>query len=623
MKRLLFIFYLAVIISAVSFAQEYKYAWITDLHIGSPGAEDDLENVVNDINKRSEIKFVVVTGDIAEKGRDDELGTAKKILDSLEVPYHIIPGNHDTKWSESGCTEFKYLWKDDKFAFEYDGVEHIGMNSGISWQGGGGHFAVEDLPWLDSVLTAAPKNDQTRLPVRQVIFYAHHPLNGEIDNWFDVTNELKKYNTKAILVGHGHINKLMNFGGIPAAMGRSTLSNKKSWGYTLVDNKPDSLLFYEINSDSIPHFWGAIGIEKDTVPPVDSVQFINYTVEPGKGKEFKVSVLWQKELKTTLSASLLVTEKNIYAAAVNGSIYCYDLNGNEIWEHNTGETIFSRPVVSDSVLVAATIEGDLISLNAGTGKVIQTIGLNDPLTSQLIKIKVPYNDAVSTGVVVGSSKGDMYCYDINSFEEVWENHSAKGMIETMPLQISDRIIYGSWDNYLYCIDAKTGIINWKWTENKNFYYSPAACWPVTDGGNVYVAAPDKYVSAVDLMLGKTVWRKNNFDAWESIGIGNNEEELLIKSYKNNFYIASPKTGRTVKEIKIDYGIDTMPVSPVEWEKNILFTSADGKVYLIDKNYRWQPLLFLGTCRVQNIFHVKDNIFAVSNMDGKIVVFEIK
>ncbi|MCL5030964.1 MAG: PQQ-binding-like beta-propeller repeat protein [Bacteroidetes bacterium] len=614
MKKLLLTAWLFLIFFSSAFSQSYKYGWISDIHIGAPGSESDLENVIHDINSRKDISFVVVTGDIAEKGRNDELEIAKSILDSLNVPYHIIPGNHDTKWSESGCTKFKELWKDDKFDFQYDGVEHIGMNSGIPWRGGGGHFAVEDLPWLNSVLAKTPEGEQ-------IIFYAHHPLDGEIDNWFEVTNRLKKYNIKAILVGHGHANKLMNFGGIPAAMGRSTLSYKKSWGYTLVDNEIDSLFFYEVTSDSIPKFWGAIGKINSPIPEVDSTQFINYTTTLSNSK-LEAEVLWQKELNTTLSASLLVTDNNIYAAAINGNVYCYDLSGNLIWENKTGETIFSRPVEGNGILAVGTIVGDLITIDASTGKIIQTIGIDEPITSQLISMDIEYNGQATTGVVLGTAKGSLYCYDINSLEMIWENHSAQGMIETKPLLIDDRIIYGSWDNYLYCIDSRSGIINWKWTENKNFYYSPAACWPATDGKNVYVSTPDKFISAIDLMLGTTVWHKNIFDTWETIGISDNKENLLIKSYDGNFNIASAKTGKLIKNIKIGFGIDTMPIDPIEWNSNIIFGSKDGKIYLIDKNYNWQPLFFLGTCRVQNVFHIKDNIFAASNMDGKIVVFKI-
>ena len=172
--------------------------------------------VVNDINKRDDIKFVIATGDIAEKGRNSELELAKQILDGLKTNYYILPGNHDTKWSESGCTKFIELWGDDKFEFDFQNVKHIGINSGIPWRGGGGHVSVEHLDWLKNVLKDTPAD-------QEILFYIHHPLDGDVDNWFKVTNLLADHNIKAIFIGHGHANKLMNFSGIPAAMGRSTL----------------------------------------------------------------------------------------------------------------------------------------------------------------------------------------------------------------------------------------------------------------------------------------------------------------------------------------------------------------------------------------------------------------
>ena len=56
-------------------------------------------------------------------------------------------------------------------------------------------------------------------------------MEDEIDNWFDALDELKKFNTQAILVGHGHRNKKMNFEGVPGVMGRSNLraSNAIRW----------------------------------------------------------------------------------------------------------------------------------------------------------------------------------------------------------------------------------------------------------------------------------------------------------------------------------------------------------------------------------------------------------
>jgi 3',5'-cyclic AMP phosphodiesterase CpdA len=86
----------------------FRFAFLSDTHIGSPngGAEEDLRRTVADINQMTDIAFVVITGDITELGTDAEIKLAKEILDGLKVPYYIIPGNHDSGWSESGGVTF-------------------------------------------------------------------------------------------------------------------------------------------------------------------------------------------------------------------------------------------------------------------------------------------------------------------------------------------------------------------------------------------------------------------------------------------------------------------------------------------------------------------------------------
>lgn len=607
MKKFLTAIYLVLVFSTFTFAQNYQYAWLTDIHIGSPGADKDLQSVVDDINNRPELKFVVLTGDIAEKGGNEELETTENILMNLNIPYHIIPGNHDTKWSESGCTKFAEVWGDDKFFFEQNGTAHIGLNSGVYWRGGGGHVSPEDINWLSEKLKSVKQN-------QQVIFYIHHPLDGDVDNWFKVINILRNYNVKAVLLGHGHANKFMNFVGIPAAMGRSTLSKNKSWGYNIVTDKKDSILFSEINKSGVPNFWGGIAKNIDTtVAEIDSLQFINYDV----------NLLWKKELNTSMSASLFPGNDKLFAVTKNGILHCYTFDGKELWKYDTRGVVFSRPVQNRDIVAVGTIEGDLLTINVNTGETLQLIGIGEPITSQLISYDLRNNGKLTAGVVVGTANGNLFCYDLYSLELIWENHSASGMIETLPIYLNDKVIFGSWDNYLYCLDANTGALNWKWTENKNFYYSPAACWPVSDGKNIYVSTPDKFISAVDLLQGTTVWHKNNFVSWESIGITNDGKNLLVKSFMDKFFIVDAKTGKLIKEINPDFGLDTMPNQPMEDNGNIFWGSKNGNVYLIDKNYKWKPLLFTGTSRVHSVYKLKKNLYAASNIDGGIYVFSLK
>lgn len=612
MKRIKLTLLLLLLISVVSFGQQYRFGWITDIHIGAPKAEEDLRAVVQNINKRGDISFVIATGDIAEQGKDEQLTSAKNILDSLKVKYYIIPGNHDTKWSPSGCLKFKELWRDDKISFEFNGTRFIGLNSAITWRGGGGHFSVEDIKWLESELSESGG--------KEVIFLSHHPLNSETDNWFKVTNVLAEYNTAAALCGHGHSNRLLNFNGLPGAMGRSTLSGKGLWGYTVVENNRDSIAFFEAAGDTILRFWGSIKKNTPkTVEKVDSLQFINYDCE----------ILFSKDLQSTIYAPISYSKDRIFITEQSGIITCLDMLGNTGWQYDAFGTVLSRPALSDNVLVVATIQGDIHSINAMTGESLLLFGAGETITSQLIVIdytgtKLLMNRTKPEKVVIaGTADGKLACYDLNTFELIWKNNITGGMIEAKPLYIDNKLIFGSWDGHLYCADARSGALIWKWSENTNFYYSPASCSPVTDGKYVFVSTPDKYVSAIDLLTGKTIWRQNKYQSWESIAINEAKDQLIVKGYTDKLFLLSPENGKLIKEIDMKTGLDTSPAVPAEHNGNIVIGSKNGMVYQLTPDFTFKPLFFTGTARLHSVQYCKDNTFAASNVDGKVFVFRIK
>ena len=100
---------LSLTCSAVLSAQEpdFSFAYLSDIHIAH-GAKsvEDAQACIEDINRNPELKFSIFAGDITEFGTDEEIALAKSIFDKLERPYYIVAGNHDAKWSESGCNTF-------------------------------------------------------------------------------------------------------------------------------------------------------------------------------------------------------------------------------------------------------------------------------------------------------------------------------------------------------------------------------------------------------------------------------------------------------------------------------------------------------------------------------------
>ncbi|MFA6980150.1 MAG: PQQ-binding-like beta-propeller repeat protein [Ignavibacteriaceae bacterium] len=593
--------------SSLSSAQPFKFGWITDLHIGAKNADMDLQAVVQDINMKKEVSFVIATGDITETGKAEDLKNAKQILDDLSVPYYIVPGNHDTKWSESGGQVFSNLWKDDKFVFEYEKTVLIGLSSGISWRGGGGHFAPEDLQWLDSLLSLLPLE-------KEILFFAHHQLDKEVDNWFKVTNLLAKKNVKEIFVGHGHANRVYSFNGLPGVMSRSTLTAKgKSWGYTLVDNEVDSLFFFEIMKDTLIKKWNAIG----KVNPID---YIN--IDSTESENYSANVLWKKDLKTTLVAPLTTYENKVVAATKKGTVFCFDVTGKQLWKTDVGASIFSKPAVVNNQVIVGTMKGDLFTINIINGNVIQVIGIDEAITSPITTMDIDYEGEKSFALILGTASGKMYSYELSRLNLLWSNTSAEGMIESKPLILKDKIIFGSWDTFLYCIDAATGLLNWKWTGNPVFNYSPAASPLVSDGKNVFFATPDKAITAVDLLLGKTSWKKTDFDAWESIGISNDMKSLFVKSQNDKLHIISAVNGKLQKTIDLKFGLDTGPIQPIEVNGNIYFGGKNGNVYSIDPKYYFNSLFFMGTARTHSLQMLDEKRIAASNMDGKIILFKV-
>ena len=166
MKQLLLFILLFSVQSTFAQTKPFRFAFLSDTHIGSPNgaAEEDLRRTVADINAQDSIDFVVITGDITELGTNAELRLAKQILDSLDIPYYIIPGNHDTGWSESGGLSFTRVFGYDKFFFRHQGVYFIGCPSGPYVRMSDGHVPRDAMNWMKEQLKKSKKRRATHFP---------------------------------------------------------------------------------------------------------------------------------------------------------------------------------------------------------------------------------------------------------------------------------------------------------------------------------------------------------------------------------------------------------------------------------------------------------------------------
>jgi outer membrane protein assembly factor BamB len=330
-------------------------------------------------------------------------------------------------------------------------------------------------------------------------------------------------------------------------------------------------------------------------------------------------ILGRTKLGIRVSLAPVLAGRFVVIVDNAGRIQAFDRAGRKKWTHDPKSLSASRPAGDDKFVYAATAKGKILKLKAASGRLVRSGDVGERVTSPLVLFA---DGQKRERLLAGTLSGRLVCLDAERLAAVWTSEAAKDMIQSRPLVVGGKVVYGSWDARLHAVEAGTGRALWSWTENDNIYYAPAGCGPVSDGSRVFVCSPDGNVSAVDLATGKTVWREK-YSAWESLGISADRTKLFIKSRTDEFNLVDAAEGRLLRRTAPAHGNgDTMPVSPVEEKDKIYYGALDGRVYEIDRAGGIKTILDLGPAGVQTLLPLGEGRFAAVNLDGTLVVFRI-
>ena len=596
-----------------------RFAWLSDTHVGSDRGADDLRAVVADINATKGLSFVLVTGDVTEMGSFEELRQAKSILGGLRPPYHIIPGNHDTKWSESGATDFPRLWGSDRFVFSSGGFRFIGLAQGPVMRMGDGHWAPQDVRWLDKLLAEKDAKD------KPTVFVTHYPLDENIANWYVVLDKLKTVPAAAVLVGHGHSNRVMDFEGVPGVMSRSILGTKDvAPGYTVVEIGAKDMTFSERTGSKTLPPWHTIELDKSRAPTAAGVWETG--AEEGKAgppprPDFSVNGLypnvrirWQYDAGWTIASSAAVSGETIVVGDASGVVRALCIaDGSVAWELKSKGPVYSTPDVGGGRVVFGATDGSVYALDAVTGELAWKVGTPRPI------VACP---RIADGIVfIGSNDSVFRALDLATGQAVWSHEGIEGFVETRLLVADGKVVFGAWDGRLYALDEKTGQLAWKWQGDRpSPLYSPAACWPVAANGRVFIVAPDKRMTAVDLATGHEVWRTDRWAVRESIGLSEDRKRVYVRTTQDIVAAISTAadTPEPVWETNAGFGYDINSAMLVEKDgvvfygtKNGLLIALDAVTGAVEWKYR------VGVALLNTVTPLSGREVVVTDFDGRV------
>jgi len=601
------------IISLAS-AQSFKFAHVSDTHIGGNTAAEDLRRTVKDINENPEIKFVIVSGDITEFGSDEELKLAKRILDSIKVDYHIIPGNHDGNWSESGGNTFRKVFGAETFSFKHDGYHFVGTNCGPNMRMSPGQVPRENLVWLDSLFSAEPDKEEA------LIFVNHYPLDSGLNNWYEVIDRIKTRNVQLALCGHGHNNRRFEVEGIPAIMGRSNLrANDAVGGYNIVTVANGELSYEERNP----------GVQ--TKAEWVKISLINHHFDQETKKwprpdfsvndrQSKVKVRWKFQDDNDLGAGMAIFKNSMITANTKGEVYALNLkDGTRKWTFLTQGKVYSTPAVFEKYVVVGSADGYIYCLDAENGKERWKFQTDKAvLGSPIIKSGVAY---------IGGSDGHFRAVDLKTGKLKWDFDKVNNFISSTPLFFNETLYFGSWGNGFYAVDSKTGALKWNWDNgHTNRMFSAAAVVPVEANGRVFIVAPDRAMTALDAQTGEVIWRDkiDSIRVRESIGLSGDKKKVYVKTMDGEVLGISTSGNKMDviwrSELQLPY--ELTPSAIIERNKVVFVPNHNGLISALDAEsgkVNWQYKI--SNAMINPITPFGKNKVLVSSMDGSIYCLE--
>ena len=187
----------------------------------------------------------------------------------------------------------------------------------------------------------------------------------------------------------------------------------------------------------------------------------------------------------------------------------------ERWIFRSGNLLEFPPVVAEGRMFVGQLKGRFYAVDTETGKTIW-----DHQTDHCSAASPAYSEGVVYAAFLApvpcpkgeqGTQGFVAAWDAASGKELWRRQLAP--VESSPLVMNGIVYVGTWDHFVYALDAKTGKVRWQvetdgqivssaaWVDAEQAGGAPAIVIG-TNGGSLY---------ALDAASGKIRWQARSTD----------------------------------------------------------------------------------------------------------------
>ena len=306
--------------------------------------------------------------------------------------------------------------------------------------------------------------------------------------------------------------------------------------------------------------------EENLVPPLVPLWTYESPLAPGKKLP-------------PLVATPVIMKGRVYFGGQDSTFRCLDLaTGKEIWAHECLGGVVGAAAVAGNLVLFGDQAGVLYGLGAEDGKEQWKFETNDKIEGGINLLELPVGDgrsAPETRAFVGSYDTFLYCVNAATGKEIWKIETGNAIVSTPSLAKTGSqtaVIFGGCDNILHVVSALTGE---KLQEQEVGAY--IANSSAARDGVVYVGHYGGEVLALDLESGDRIWTHTGGGEYQSspavskdmVYIGGRDKKLIALNRIDGTLAWSFTTRRDVD------------ASPVVCRDAVWIAGKDARLYALN------------------------------------------
>jgi outer membrane protein assembly factor BamB len=185
--------------------------------------------------------------------------------------------------------------------------------------------------------------------------------------------------------------------------------------------------------------------------------------------------------------------ERVYVARADALEALDAADGGSIWQAALEVPPVVAPGIGGGLVVVALRSGQVVAARAASGEIAWRHAAELPAS-------VP-PDVSGAAVVLGFGDGRVVALETRTGQPLWEANAGAAIAG---IRVDgNRVFAGSLDNFLYCLDAGSGQVRWRWRTGGDVV-APAA----VDRKRVYFVSLDNELRALDRGHGAQRWRRS-------------------------------------------------------------------------------------------------------------------